>query len=124
VRIRALRTLCLCASVVKQETGEKNHRGAETQRKTTAASEFGILFPTDLIQTRLVSTKCATKCPEKGEVESQRSSLPLNVDPGVDVRFAAEIPKHRRPFNLPDIPDPVVADVLVLIKGHVQVVEP
>ena len=39
------------------------------------------------------------------------------------VRVAAEIPEHRRSFDLPHIPHAVVANIVVLVKCHMQIVE-
>ena len=41
----------------------------------------------------------------------------------MDVRVAAEIPNHGRAFELPDVPNAIVADIQVLTKGHVQIIE-
>src|SRR5213082_2428982 len=51
------------------------------------------------------------------------SRLLSHVHPGVHMRRAAEKPKHRRAFDLPDVPHAVVADVFVFVEGHVQVIE-
>src|SRR5262245_6659951 len=51
------------------------------------------------------------------------SSLLPNMHPRMHVRRAAEIPEHRRPFDLPHIPDTVIADVVVFVKRHVQFIE-
>ena len=40
----------------------------------------------------------------------------------MDVRRAPEIPEHVRPFDLPDVPDTIAADVIIFRKGHVQVI--
>lgn len=45
------------------------------------------------------------------------------MGPAVDVGLATEEPDHVRPLDLPDIPDAVFADVLVLIIGEVEVLE-
>lgn len=46
-----------------------------------------------------------------------------NMHPSVHMRIPAEIPNHRRPLNLPDIPNPIAPQVLVLVESHVQVIE-
>ncbi len=46
-----------------------------------------------------------------------------DVHPRVDVRRAAEVPAHGWAFDLPDVPDAVVADVHVLVERHVQLFE-
>src|SRR5438477_12160741 len=46
-----------------------------------------------------------------------------NVDIGVYVRGAAEVPDEGRPFQPPDVPNLVRADVLVLVEGDVHLVE-
>ncbi len=51
------------------------------------------------------------------------SSLRLHIHPDVNVRGAAEIPNHVWTFQLPDIPDAIVADVLILVECHVQVLD-
>ena len=43
--------------------------------------------------------------------------------PAVDMRFAAEEPNHVWPFNLPDIPDAIITDVLVLIISQMEVIK-
>ena len=45
------------------------------------------------------------------------------MHPSVDVGFAAEIPDHGGTFNLPDIPDAVLADILIFVERHVQGIE-
>src|SRR4051794_40974382 len=39
-----------------------------------------------------------------------------DIHPDVHMRLAAKVPDHRRPFNLPNVPDAVVTDVLVFVK--------
>ena len=46
-----------------------------------------------------------------------------NMHPGMHMRIPAEIPNHRRPLNLPDIPNPIAPQILVLVESHVQVIE-
>jgi len=46
-----------------------------------------------------------------------------NMHPGVHMRISAEIPNHRRPFNLPDIPNPIAPQIPVLVESHVQIIE-
>jgi len=41
----------------------------------------------------------------------------------VDVRLATEEPDHVWHFDLPDTPDAVFADVMVLIIGEVDLIE-
>jgi hypothetical protein len=41
----------------------------------------------------------------------------------MNMRIAAEVPDHRRTFDLPHVPDAVLANVLILVKRHVQVLE-
>ena len=35
----------------------------------------------------------------------------------------AEVPHHRWPFDLPDVPYAIVPDIRVLVKRHVQILE-
>src|SRR4051794_20656564 len=56
-------------------------------------------------------------------IQGELLCLLANVHPGMDVRFAAEIPEHGWSFNLPNVPNPIVADVVILVKSHVQIVE-
>jgi hypothetical protein len=64
------------------------------------------------------------ECASKSEVVFARVlSLLANVHPGMHVWRAAEIPEHGRAFNLPHVPHSVVADVVVLVEGQVQIVE-
>src|SRR5215471_2179237 len=51
------------------------------------------------------------------------SGMLAYMHPGVHVRCTAKIPHHSRSFDLPDIPYSVVANVLILVKGHVQILE-
>ena len=46
------------------------------------------------------------------------------MHPHVDMRIAAEVPDHVGTFELPNVPNAVVADVLVFVEGHVQLIEP
>src|SRR6266849_2552421 len=46
-----------------------------------------------------------------------------DVDISVHVRGAAEVPDEGRPFQSPDVPNLVRADVLVLVEGDVHLVE-
>ena len=45
------------------------------------------------------------------------------MHPAVDVRGAAEIPDHVRAFELPVVPDAVVADVAFFVEDEAEVVE-
>lgn len=45
------------------------------------------------------------------------------MGPGVDMWITAEVEDCVRAFDLPDIPYSVLAHVLILEKGHMQVVE-
>ena len=47
-----------------------------------------------------------------------------DVDPHVHVGCAAEMPDERRPFQSPDVPHLVVADVLVDEVGHFELFQP
>src|SRR2546423_1872195 len=49
-----------------------------------------------------------------------------NMHPRVHVRRAAEIPQHRRPFDLPHIPHAILADVhsFVVEKRHGKLIDP
>src|SRR6185437_5131003 len=47
-----------------------------------------------------------------------------HMHPGMHVRCAAEIPDHRRPLDLPYVPDAVTADIHLGIERHVQLIEP
>jgi hypothetical protein len=38
------------------------------------------------------------------------------MQPSMDVRFATEIRYHVRPFDLPDIPDFIITDILAFIE--------
>ena len=42
----------------------------------------------------------------------------------MDVRGAAEVPDEVRAFEPPDVPLLVLADVVRLVEGHVELVEP
>ena len=46
----------------------------------------------------------------------------LDVRPAVDVRVAPEVPNHVGAFDLPGVPNLVIADVFVFGEGHVKVV--
>src|SRR5437588_1325011 len=46
-----------------------------------------------------------------------------DVDVGVYVRSAAEVPDEGWPFQPPDVPDLVGADVVVLVESNVHLVE-
>src|SRR5271166_4118155 len=50
------------------------------------------------------------------------SCLPRHVQPGVDVRGAAEVPREGGTFELPDVPDAVVADVAFFEVRQAQLV--
>src|SRR5438045_2485985 len=39
------------------------------------------------------------------------------------VWVAAEIPDHGRAFDLPNVPNPILADILVFIESHVKMIE-
>ena len=41
----------------------------------------------------------------------------------MNVRGAPEVPDHVRPFELPDVPNPVVADVFLFVERHVHMIE-
>jgi hypothetical protein len=45
------------------------------------------------------------------------------VDPAVNVGFAAEVPEHPRPLNLPHVPDTVTAEVLPLDVREMEILE-
>ena len=47
-----------------------------------------------------------------------------DVQPGVDMGHATEVGDHAGPFELPDIPDFILADILVLVEGEGEVVYP
>src|SRR5689334_1390945 len=46
-----------------------------------------------------------------------------DIDPGVDVGSAPEMPDERRTFQTPDIPDTVLAKRILLIEGKVDFVQ-
>ena len=45
------------------------------------------------------------------------------MHPGVDVGFATEVANRVGPFELPHVPDFVIADVLPFVEGEVKVVD-
>ena len=49
--------------------------------------------------------------------------LIANVDIGMDMGFTAEKDERRRPLDLPNIPDAIVPEIAILVKGHVEMVE-
>lgn len=54
---------------------------------------------------------------------NQSLSRFANVNPRVNMWLAAEVPHHRRTFDLPYVPDFIVANVLVFVIREVQFVE-
>ena len=41
----------------------------------------------------------------------------------MNVRLAPEVPKHRRSFNLPYVPNSIISDILIFVEGHVKIIE-
>jgi len=72
------------------------------------------------------SVRCFAAANSRATVASREAVLRLftDVHPGVHVWRAPKIPKHCRAFNLPHVPYPIVANVLVLVKSHVQIIKP
>src|SRR5712692_4687979 len=59
-----------------------------------------------------------TRFPLRPRQESALDArLAGNVDVGVHVRGAAEVPDERRAFEPPDVPDLIRADIMFLVKG-------
>lgn len=50
------------------------------------------------------------------------SNRRFDMCPAVDVRVAPEVPNHVGAFDLPGVPNLVIADVFVFGEGHVEVV--
>ena len=50
--------------------------------------------------------------------------LDADVDVGVDVGRAAEVPDESGSFESPDVPDFVLGQIALLVKGQVEFVEP
>src|SRR4051812_29625727 len=65
------------------------------------------------------STSTALRCPH-----TRSPGPPRDVDPRVDVRRRVVIPREGRALELPDVPDPVVADVAFLVEGEPELVGP
>src|SRR5215213_10132406 len=57
-------------------------------------------------------------------VRASAQAPAADIDPGMDVGRAAEVPEHGGAFDLLDVPYPVVPDVFVLVESHVEVIEP
>src|SRR5690349_9721277 len=71
-----------------------------------------------------ISTKFPTKFPTKfGNIGSEALRPLPDMHPSMHMGRAPEIPKHRRTFQLPDVPHTVVANVFVLVERHVQMIE-
>lgn len=47
----------------------------------------------------------------------------VDVDPAVNVGFAAEIPEHLRSLDLPHVPDTVTSEVLPLGVREMEILE-
>lgn len=56
---------------------------------------------------------------EQARATVSRSGFQADVDVGVDVRIASEVPYERRTFDSPHIPDLIVLQVAVRVVRHV-----
>ncbi len=86
-------------------------------------SEIGLLIAVEMPRLILAIKNSLSNKGVRQRRTPKSKVLGLDIRPNVNMGLAPEIPYHLGAFDLPYVPDAIIADILLLVVGEVELVE-